>query len=290
MQVGFSNQSGKDPGRDASSILVNHEDAATVWKRQGGSSPELVFRDPSPEPLFGRRELVQSAIKSCRFKRKSHSGSLSFAPEDIDPAAFNAGDPDVRSRVNQTVRMFLEVTFAGIPDAARPPIYPVGHTHLGRLEIHFLAPGHIHGADGRPRAWNLNPPGSGREMWRAFAACINGQFGFADPMDPRRAKFVSDRDRARVTSRFETVSQHPLDLRLALEDLIGKVTAGEVRSRDDVVEFLNSTGRGLGVSVIGIRRDSITIGHQDWPPAHNIRLVGRIFQQGFRAAGDLPLP
>lgn len=185
-----------DHGREGGdgAALTRYLDAPTVTKRVGGTAVE-VPRDPAPEVLMGDPRPLRRAIAAGPFRRRYASLVLSFAAGDVDAAAFDAGDPVLRRTIDRTLRLVLEVLFAGLPRRHRPPAYATTHTHTGRLEINLAAACTIHDARGRARAFNPRPPrAGGRAMWDALQDALNGLHGWADPHDPRRARALAPPD------------------------------------------------------------------------------------------------
>lgn len=89
---------------------------------------------PAPV-LLGHGDLLRLSIRTMPFQQKYRSGVLSFAPGDVDVAAFNAGDVQLRWQVDLAIRLMLDIAFAGVSRMSRPMTYITTHTHVGRLEV-----------------------------------------------------------------------------------------------------------------------------------------------------------
>jgi len=146
-------------------------------------------RSPAPELLLGDPILVGMMIDSLPFQCRYRCATLSWAEDELDVARFNEGAPDLRRAIDGTVRLFLELACAGIPERARPPVLVGTHTHLGRLEVNILMPRAV-GLPGAPlRSWNPHPPTIGsRADWDAYVDVVNSHYGWFDPRDPKRRR------------------------------------------------------------------------------------------------------
>ena len=146
-------------------------------------------RSPAPELLLGDPVLVGMMIDSLPFQCRYRCATLSWAEDELDVARFNEGAADLRRAIDGTVRLFLELACAGLPQQARPPVLVGTHTHLGRLEVNVLMPRAV-GLPGAPlRSWNPHPPTIGsRTDWDAYVDVVNSQYGWFDPRDPKRRR------------------------------------------------------------------------------------------------------
>ncbi|MFG6515436.1 hypothetical protein ACGYKD_16690 [Sulfitobacter sp. TB366] len=146
-------------------------------------------RSPAPELLLGDPILVGMMIDSLPFQCRYRCATLSWAEDELDVARFNDGAVGLRRAIDGTVRLFLELACAGIPERARPPVLVGTHTHLGRLEVNILMPRAV-GLPGAPlRSWNPHPPTIGsRADWDAYVDVVNSHYGWFDPRDPKRRR------------------------------------------------------------------------------------------------------
>ncbi len=124
MIISFASHSdNKDTARGADRYLpLTHYMDGPVVMKQIGPRREPVRRDPRPEVLCGRADTLRRMLAVLPFQRKYTSLVLSFAPGDVDCAAFNAGDPALRGQVDLTLQLVLTLAGAGIPPAPGPPI------------------------------------------------------------------------------------------------------------------------------------------------------------------------
>ena len=126
-------------GNDSPRAVIYYLMARDVSKTLGAWRTR-VTRDPAPELLIGDPQACLHTLRALRTKHRYSVATLSFTVEDIPVGEFNAGDPDLRSRVDRMLQLFFEVAYAGLPREAR--LHPlVGtHTHTGRLKVNILMP------------------------------------------------------------------------------------------------------------------------------------------------------
>lgn len=248
-------------------------------------SNKLVNRSPAPEILMGDPTLIRAAIRMAPGQHKYRSAVLSFAPKDVDVAAFNAGCAVQRGRVNHALTMWLAAAFAGIPAANRPPVLASTHTHTGRMEVNLLIPRWVLRADGKIRAYNPDPPGAGnRALREAVEDVLNHRFDWADPRNPmlKRLVHLPDwqlKEHAEAKRQGTPIPQTPRTILLA--GIVEAVFAKSIQSRDDLLEWLTANGH----PVHSMGKQHITIGGPDTPANQRMRLTGPIFEETFT---DLP--
>ncbi|WP_423208928.1 hypothetical protein E2976_01950 (plasmid) [Paracoccus yeei] len=109
-----------------------------VVRKAIGDSPLDVLRDPVPELLLGDPDIFPLSLNALPFKHRYSVATLSFHAQDISVDAFNAGDPVLRQRIGQALRLFFDVAWAGIPHESRIPPLVGTHTHTGRLEVNIM--------------------------------------------------------------------------------------------------------------------------------------------------------
>ena len=97
----------------------------------------LVTRDPAPELLVGDPQASLVTLKALRTKHRYSVATLSFAREEIAVDRFNAGDPELRAQVAQTLTLFFEVAYAGLPPAAR--LHPLGREPITGIPFGSLS-------------------------------------------------------------------------------------------------------------------------------------------------------
>ncbi len=162
---------------------------------QIGGTREVVFRNPAPELIAGDGHLVAACIEALETRHRYSCATLSFAPDEIDVAAWRSGDTELRRKINAALALWAEVAWSGIAPEARPPMLACTHLHAGRLEVNILVPQALFRKFGRkvvPRAWNPHPPtGESCRIWEAYQDTVNHANGWHDPEDPHRAAAIS---------------------------------------------------------------------------------------------------
>lgn len=291
MLMSFSKYA-RDPKGPSAQDAVAYPSAHAVPKPTFGGII-MVHRDPVPEILMGDPALARAAIRMAPGQLKYRSAVMTFAAEDVDVAAFNAGDPSARGAVDQAVGLWTEIAFAGVPDQYRPPIFATTHTHLGRLEVNLLVPRWITRSDGALRSFNIDPPGqASRAIWDAFEDLLNRRFGWADPRDPARQRLVQAPDwylkQQKTAKRAGDIRTADLRSHLVTE-LSATASAGHLYNRVTVLDHVQDLCRRQGLVLHGVGSDYITIGAPDAPAAQRIRLKGRMFAEDFAGAGVVPL-
>lgn len=299
MLVGFSHHH-DNPGTtgqaraDDYRALSDYMDSPWVVKVIGGARV-CVNREPVPEILYGRAEVLRRQIAALPFQRKYRFGLLSFEESDIDVVAFNSGDPRRRREIDLALALFVEALWPGVPADARPMPYVTTHTHTGRLEINLAHPRAVH-VNGRAFSHNPDPPtrqGEPSEYWRSFRDLLNLTFGWADPEDPARrlnfarpdweAKLLAEGERAGLTAVPDRRDQ-------ALYAVWDAVQAGEVFSREDVLAVLDVHLAPAGWRVLSTTDKTVTIGAPGAPPKQRLRLKGRYFSADFDGRPETPDP
>lgn len=233
-----------DPGGGRG--LTAYMDQPVVTKTMPGGRHQRVRRDPAPEVLVGDGDVFLMAVRSLRFEHVYRGAVLSFTREDVDVAAFNAGDAAARLAVDRALALTLEVAFSGIPVAARPPVYVTTHTHTGRLEVNLGLPRGVLGPDGRMRSWNPHPPREvSRAAWDAWRDVLNDGHGWADPLDPARQRQLKLPDwilKQRAEAERNRLPM-PVDPRETIHAaILAQVERGEIRNRTEVIAALSAGG------------------------------------------------
>lgn len=294
MLISFSKYNA-DPKSNTVQDAVSYPSAAAIPKPGPGGTNRLFWRDPVPEMLLGDTTLMRAAIRAAPGQHKYRSCVLTFATDDVDCGAFNAGDPQLRGEVDLAVRLWVEHAFAGIPTRCRPPILATTHTHLGALEVNLLVPRWIIRSDGAIRSFNPDPPGpASRAGWDAYEDLLNDRFGWADPRDPARRRLVDVpnwklKDRAELMRNGD--SPYPDPRETLARRLYADVASGKIKNRNGVLERLHKIGEQEGFVIHAVRPHHITIGACDAKPAQRQRLRGLLFSDAFCAPSDiLPNP
>lgn len=300
MLSGFSHHHDNPSSRDGPAraddyrALSDYMDSPWVMKSVSGARIR-VDRDPIPEILYGRANLLRREIAALPFQRKYRFGLLSFDEADIDVDAFNAGHPRLRREVDLALDLFFEALWPSIPAEARPSPYVTTHTHTGRLEVNVALARSVHVGE-RVYSHNPDPPtpfGAAPDYWRAFRDLVNLIFGWADPEDPaRRRNFVRPDWEAKLQAEGGRAGLSPVpDLRdHAMGAVWEAVQAGEVFSRDDVIAVLEAHLAGSGWQVLSTKNNSVTIGASQAPVTDRIRLKGWYFSADFDGRPERPDP
>lgn len=169
-------QSSTDPWQPSRYLL------AEAIEKDTGAGKILEARSPAPEILSGQPMVFQGALAGLRLKKKYRVVTLSFHHDDIDVAAFNSGDPELRQQVSAAVELVFETAFAGVPPEARPPHLVTTHTHLGRLEVNIAMPRFVLSPEGKIRSINPHPTQRGSQnLWDALRDVLNTTFDWRAP-------------------------------------------------------------------------------------------------------------
>jgi len=188
--IGWSPHQASDDPRQPAAYLLDRAVSKTI-----GVQREWEVRTPAPELLLGHPSVVQSAIAALRFQRTTRTATLSFDRFDIDVARFNAGDKTARRSIATVIDLFLEVAFAGVPVACRPPVFVGTHTHTGSLEINIVMPRFVRTETGKLRSYNPHPPMRGSlNTFDALGDFLNAEFNWANPRAPERALGIKGPD------------------------------------------------------------------------------------------------
>lgn len=300
MLIGFShhhdNEVGAEttPRADQYRPLTDYFDAPWVTKTINGARVR-VDRDPVPEILHGRADVLRRQIAALPYQRKYRVAVISFEETDIDVAGFNDGDPRLRGQVDQTLKLFFEAVWPGIPTEARPMPYVTTHTHTGRLEVNVAHPRAVYPA-GRPYSHNPDPPvkrGERPLYWGAFRDLVNDLFDWADPLDPaRRLDVVMPHWKVKLVAEGARAGLAPeRDLRDEAAALIRDAAqAGEVFSREGVIAVLEAWLAPEDRCVLSITDHSITFGRPGAAARDRIRLKGPLFSAAFKGNPEVTDP
>jgi len=290
MMVMWSEYDGSDDaGGDGVTSYMEDE---VVWKPTPDGGRHRIRRVPPPEVLAGDSALMRQAIRAVPFQRKYSSGVLSFADDDIDVAAFNAGDPDLRRRVAEMIEEFEGTAYGGIPEEYRPPTFWTTHSHTGRLECNFCMPRALIAGTGQLRSINPHPPGAASlKLFDAFRDVFNSRYGWADPEAPDRARWTLGEPNWAMKLAAEAARAGHQSKKLdteAISQSAGKLAeaafrAGQIRCRDDLVHQL----KAAGFDVPRVGPHYITIAT---PGGHRTRLRGRLFSASFTSPEVLEPP
>jgi hypothetical protein len=225
---------------------------------------ERIRRSVPPRVLRGNPEFVRQLYESLAYSHKYTSGVLSFSEASI---------PD--STLQEIMDGFEEQVYAGLPDEQHLGCW-VLHLDKGRVELHFILPNCVIGADGQTRSFTPyvhghRTHGKGRSdltLFDAWKNSINARYGFSDPNDPARSRSLAPSPNL------------PRPVLMTAQDIDGFVTQhiqqGLLQNRDDVIALLVEAGFTLnrkGKEYISVRADDL---------AKPIRLKGAFYGESFR--------
>ncbi|MFC5739265.1 hypothetical protein [Sinirhodobacter huangdaonensis] len=254
-----------------------------------------VSRDPIPELLAGRPELTLAGLKALPGKHRYSVATLSFAREDVLVSAFNAGAAEARAQIRQTLGLFLEVAYAGLPEAARLEPLIGTHTHTGRLEVNILLPRAVWTAQGQIRAYNPHPPGKvSQRLWDNFRDVLNRRFGWADPLDRAHRRMTSQPNwlLKQQSEALRNDIPPPWDFRKEIAAMAECLVEWEgISDRDQLINRMQSELANHGLIIQRITADSITF--RDLDNGARWRMSGFLFSDAFSPENpliDLPGP
>ena len=247
------------------------------------SGVTLTRRDPAPEVLLGDPVLARAATRVAPGDLKYRSLVLSFGPEDIDAAAFNAGCPDSRAKIDFALQLYCEVAFAGIPKACRPPLFVSTHTHTVRMELNIMVPRWVRRPDGAIRSFNPDPPGKGgRALWSAFEDLLNARFGWADPRDPASQRLITLPSwllKQKAEALRSGLAWTPSARERVTDALITAVEAREIANRSELLTYIERWCSQNDMVVHNTSAAHVTIGVSGAVAKDRIRLKGLILAE-----------
>jgi len=258
---GFSGNSGSGGGGGGGPVDYMTDDH--YYDKEDGL---WMPRDPLPEVVEGDPALMVQMIDALDYKHQYTSGVLSFTKEDTEKlkaAGLDASISEITGRLK-------EMLFAGIAPEHHH-ILIVAHTHLDRLELHYVLPRHNYEVD---RAWNPAPPGEGKyRQMDALTDFINMKYGLDDPRDPLRAKAVKE------------VLWEPAEQKATRETLNAffkeAVIDGAIDSRKELIDL----AKKAGFEITRIGKDYVSMKQPGAEKA--IRLKGEIYNERFTSGAEL---
>ncbi|WP_139197101.1 hypothetical protein [Roseivivax marinus] len=239
-----------------------------VRKQINGRSV-IAGRDPAPEILLGSPSLVGAYIDALPFRSRYRSCVLSFSADELDVRTFNARVGSGPRAVSGALRLLVEVAYAGVPGAARPPVLASTHTHLGRLEVNVLMPRAVGLPGDQLRSINPHPPGrASRDEWDAYTDVVNATYRWADPRCPMRRRHVTPpgwmakeaAELMRRVERGERVGVDQNDPRYRAWSLCRQATALGLTTRQEIVAHVDAGLGSYGWAVTSQSERDITCG------------------------------
>lgn len=258
---GFSGYSGSGGGGGSGPVdyMIDHQ---YYDKIEGIWQP----RDPLPEVIEGDPRLMIQMIDSLDQKHRYTSGVLSFTRDDTETLKASGLD----AAIIDITGSLKEMLFAGIAPEYQH-ILIVAHTHLNRLELHYVLPRHNYEVN---KAWNPAPPGQGKfRQMDALVDLINVNYGLDDPRDPLRSRVTQE------------IRWEPADNKYTREMLNSFFTQavidGAIESREELI-FL---AKRSGFEITRTGKDYVSMRTPGAEKA--IRLKGEIYNEKFTSRTKL---
>lgn len=225
--------------------------------RGGGSGPVdyLLGKDRQREGatvLQGKAEEVRELIDASPYAKKYTSGVLSFAEKDLPPG-----------QREKLMASFERVLMPGL-DKDQYSVLWVEHGDKGRVELNFLIPNTelLTGKRLQPYFDRADRPRI--DAWQTI---VNARLGLHDPNAPENKRTL-------VTP--NSLPKTKQEAAQAITDgLMMLCQSGEVKTRQDVVEALTTSG----FDVVRTTKSSISLADPDG--GRNLRLKGAIYEQSF---------
>ncbi|MCT4372571.1 relaxase/mobilization nuclease domain-containing protein [Yangia mangrovi] len=187
---------------------IRDERGQQVWDR----------RATLPEVVEGTPARMQALIDAVPHQWRYKSGVISFAAEDAP----------TEEQQRAVIQRFEDFACAGL-EADQFDMLWVRHTHAGRVELHFLMP---RMELSTRKSLNIAPPGH-ETAFSAFVDLENRLHGWADPLDPARAR------------QTQAVPEEPprAATREQLNSWIeGQIAVGAIRDRGSMISALTEIG------------------------------------------------
>lgn len=214
------------------------------------------------EVLRGDIDNQALLIDSLDFKQKYTSGCLSFT---------ETSDEVTTEQKNALMDGFEETIRAGL-DVDRVSVSWIEHRDKGRLELNFVFANVDleHGRAFQPYVHNVD-----KRRVNAWKDMQNIQYGFTDPNDPAKKRFMGQRD---------NLPRDVKEARQAItEGLTEFVGQGTITSRDDVIQALTDGG----FEIVRQTDKAISIKNPDPKAKRNIRLTGGLYERDFKFSPEV---
>ena len=235
----------------AREVLAYDENSNLI--RDDTGQPQTKIRDPLPEVLHGNPDQTRDLIDANTNKWSYTAGVISFADSD---------DPSLDAQ-QEAIELFEALAFAGL-DRDQYDCLWVRHSHEGNVELHFCTP-RLELSTGK--ALNIAPPGH-ENAFSSLRDLLNKTHGWADPLDPERAREV------RATIEAPTRAQG----REALHDwILDQISVGTITNRASMIDALTDAGFEIP------RASKNYITAQDPDTGERWRLKGEIFHDDWQA-------
>ncbi|WP_191287351.1 relaxase family protein [Aliiroseovarius zhejiangensis] len=221
--------------------------------RDDNGQPQTKIRDPLPEVLHGNPDQTRDLIDASPNKWSYTAGVISFADSD---------DPSLAAQ-QEAIELFEALAFSGL-DRDQYDCLWVRHSHESNVELHFCAPRLELGTG---KALNIAPPGH-ENAFSSLRDLMNKTHGWADPLDPERAREV------RATIEAPTRAQG----REAIHDwILDQISVGTISDRASMIDALTDAGFEIP------RASKNYITTKDPDTGERWRLKGEIFHDDWQA-------
>lgn len=228
-------------------------------KRDAAGKVKRTSRSIMPEVLKGHPERIIDLVDAVPHRWKYKSGVLSFAAEDASSEA----------EQRQLMDDFEAFACPGLQHDRCRMLW-VRHLHAGRVELYFLMP-RMDLLTGK--SLNIAPPGH-EKSYMAFMDLHNRRHGWADPMDPARARVV------------KTVTEAPerAQTRAEVNEWVKtQIEFGVIHDRKTLLEALKS----IGFEIPRAGEIYVTVADPDFPK-NRWRLKGAYFNVDWTADTTQP--
>lgn len=195
---------------------------------------EWLERDPPAEILEGDPDQFIALCESLTFKNTYTTSVMSFTKEET--AQIDA-TPGLKEKLIEEMRDFA---YAGFKNDDSKLMFVTQHTHTGRLELNYLIP-RVNVESGKyfnpypPNYSGKRGPGNNQDFLKhndSFVDYVCSKYNLQNPRDPAYAREI------KITP-FDPQSVN----KKLINEYVGKhIERGEIKSRADIVKFLENAG------------------------------------------------
>ena len=198
---------------------------------------EWKVREPAPELLEGDPIQMRALCDSLSFKNRYTSGVLSFTKEETDKIN---STPGMKEALIEELRSFA---YAGFKNDDAKALLVVQHSHLDRLELHYMIPrvsleSGLYFNPFPPNYDGKRGPGNNQAYLKqndAFVDHICEKYGLQNPRDPSISRELKE-------PVFDADKDNKAIRRQVVEAIDRQIDAGAINSREDMTKFLESHG------------------------------------------------
>ncbi|MDQ2093957.1 relaxase/mobilization nuclease domain-containing protein [Rhodalgimonas zhirmunskyi] len=235
----------------AREVLAYDENRNLIHDDTG--QPQTKIRNPLPEVLHGNPDQTRDLIDASPNKWSYTAGVICFAESD---------DPSPHAQ-QEAIELFEALAFAGL-DRDQYDCLWVRHLHEGNVELHFCTPRLELSTS---KALNIAPPGH-ENAFASLRDLMNKTHGWADPLDPERAREV------RATIEAPTRAQGREELH---DWILDQISVGIITDRASMIDALTDAGFEIP------RTSKNYITAKDPDTGERWRLKGEIFHDDWQA-------